>query len=212
MLQNTFIHLLTAYCDDEEYIANCWKEIENLYTDSSRHYHTLEHLQHMLLELEDSLQELTNKDALLFSIFYHDSIYDARRNDNEHQSALLLQKHLNNTRFNDIIHCMQQIDETKMHLTSIHTDTNLLLDLDLSVLGAERYKYEIYSHAIRKEYNMYPDLLYRKGRKKVVLKMLDNEYIYKTAFFSNRYENQARINLKEELIQLNKKTKFFGFS
>jgi|GEM_PF-2816615 len=42
--------------------------------------------------------------------------------------------------------------------------------------------------------------------------MLDNEYIYKTAFFSNRYENQARINLKEELIQLNKKTKFFGFS
>ncbi len=45
-------------------------------------------------------------------------------------------------------------------------DINYLLDADLSVLGKDRETYLVYTQMIRKEYSIYPDFLYKPGRKK----------------------------------------------
>ncbi|MGE5944923.1 MAG: hypothetical protein ACM31G_11355, partial [Flavobacteriales bacterium] len=81
--------------------------------------------------------------------------------------------------------------------------TNILLDLDLSILGKSPEEYKKYCENIKKEYHIYPDFMYRKGRIKVLKNLLDLNSIYKTSFFKNVYEEQAKMNVRFELTQLN---------
>lgn len=55
---------------------------------------------------------------------------------------------------------------------------------------------------VRKEYSIYPDLLYKPGRKKVLQHFLQMERIFKTQVFYDKYETQSRRNLEKELNQL----------
>jgi len=81
-------------------------------------------------------------------------------------------------------------------------NTNILLDLDLSILGKDPQYYLEYAAAVRKEYSIYPDFMYRRGRKKVLKKMLEQECIFKTDLFKEKYESQARKNLQSELLKI----------
>ena len=98
--------------------------------------------------------------------------------------------------------CKIQIKATSSHETSDDSDINYLLDFDLSILGAPAKTYQEYTIQIRKEYSIYPNFLYRKGRKKVVRHFLGMPQIFKTSEFISEYEPQARENLKRELEQL----------
>ena len=136
------------------------------------------------------------------SIFYHDIVYKATKSDNEHQSALWFERNFSNTTFTAITTVKTQIESTKAHLKSNDEDINILLDLDLSILGQPDDIYKQYAEQIRKEYHIYPDFMYRKGRKKVLHHFLEQETIFKTAYFQDNLEHQAKINLKQELEQL----------
>ena len=198
-IHETFLNLIGNYSSDVEYNAKCWNEIERNYTAPSRHYHNLEHLENMLAELEEVKGEVENMDTLVFALFYHDVVYNAKKNDNEHQSALFLEKSLTKTSFPHSKEAMLQIELTKEHLLSDDHDTNILLDLDLSILGAPPEVYTRYAENIRKEYQMYPDFMYRTGRKKVLKSMLELPALFKTDFFKTRYEEAARENLRREI-------------
>ncbi len=78
-------------------------------------------------------------------------------------------------------------------------DINYLLDADLSVLGKDRETYLVYTQMIRKEYSIYPDFLYKPGRKKVLRHFLELENIFKTEYFRDQYETQAKENIETEL-------------
>lgn len=203
-LKKRFFTLLRNYSNDEEYIAYCWLEIANNYSKPSRHYHNLEHLETMFSELEN-IKFLVNRwDELLLSIYYHDIIYKTTKSDNEHQSALVFEKRMQKTSFLAIDECKKQIELTKTHQLSEDDDTNILMDLDLAILGKKPHIYKTYCDAIRKEYQLYPDLIYCNGRKKVLKHMLSLDSIYKTDWFRQTYENQARENLQSELDSLDK--------
>src|SRR5579862_9180793 len=62
------------------------------YSTSERHYHTLEHVRDMaagLLEFESEYPARHNYADLHRAAWWHDSIYDSSRKDNEEQSAEL---------------------------------------------------------------------------------------------------------------------------
>tara|TARA_R110002051_G_scaffold298997_1_gene366056 strand:+ start:5460 stop:6074 length:615 start_codon:yes stop_codon:yes gene_type:complete len=202
MLKETFINLISKYSDDEAYNTKCWLEIEKAYSSKSRHYHNLDHLKNMLVELEKVKAAVEDIDSLLFSIFYHDIVYKATKSDNEHQSALLFEKRISKTSFSQIDKCKTQIELTKEHKPSMDADTNFLLDIDLSILGKSSEVYKKYTEDIRKEYKIYPDFMYGKGRTKVLESILELETIFKTDFFKKAYEKQARANLTAELNHL----------
>ena len=202
MSERKFLDLISKYSQNHRYNSECWAEISSHYSSKNRFYHNLEHLENMLKELEKSESLVQDLDSLLFSIFYHDIIYKSTKTDNEYKSALILEHRLSETSFENIEKCKAQIEATKDHALSAHSDTNVLLDLDLSILGKSRKEYDKYSAAIRKEYKIYPDFMYRKGRKKVLKHMLEKSSIYKTDFFKDLYELQARENLQFELNQL----------
>lgn len=207
MLQGQFLDLIGKYSNDDTFNARCWKEIATNYNSKSRYYHNLRHLENMLQELEIVKQEIQQMDNVLFSIYYHDIIYKPTKSDNEYQSALFFKKRITQTDFEEIEYCFRQIEATKTHEKSEDKDTNILLDIDLSILGQRQDIYEEYCQQIRQEYRIYPNFLYRKGRSKVLRKMLASSSIYNTPIFQEKYEKQARENLEEELDGLTNSSK-----
>lgn len=201
MLKETFIELLTNYTDNNRLTNELWTEIENYYSDKKRHYHTLQHLDNLLTLLTEIKGEIKNWDTILFTLYYHDIIYNSLKTDNEGKSAELAENRLKQISVsNDKIElCKQQILATKSHLKSTDSDTNYFTDADLSVLGQDWETYTSYYKNVRKEYSIYPDFVYNSGRKKVLTHFLTMDRIFKTDFFYSEFEMQAKRNLTNEL-------------
>ncbi len=199
-----FKNWVRQFDNDRTFSKGLWDELEKAYTQKGRHYHNLSHLAHMIDETCTVLPEINDPDTLLCSIFYHDVIYNVKRQDNEEKSADLgTQRALDiGLGVKSAKLCHRQILATKSHAVSDNMDTNYLTDIDLSVLGAQPEVYQNYTVAIRKEYSIYPGFLYKKGRKKVLKHFLEMEHIFKTALFREKYESKARENLRAELNSL----------
>ncbi len=201
MLENSFRLLLKNYTDDGTTIDRYWSEINTCYTEPHRHYHTLAHLNNFLVELTGIRTRLENWTAMLFALFYHDIIYNPLRSDNEERSAILAREGMEQMSIPGFIirATADCIMATRSHEVSDNPDVNYFTDADLSVLGQARDIYKRYSNDIRKEYDVYPDVVYCPARKNVLLVFLQMTRIFKTDFFYNKYEEQARINIKAEI-------------
>jgi len=202
MLEEIFLNLLRKYTREEDLISEFWNEIHKNYTAKNRHYHNLDHLKNMTTELEDVKTMVKDLDTLLFSIFYHDVIYKATKSDNEHKSAIFFKNRISQTNFQNIDKCVQQIEATKEHKLSKYSDTNILIDLDLSILGQDARTYQNYCQNIRKEYHLYPNIIYNRGRKKALVHFFNSDSIFKTTHFREKYETKAQENLIAEINQL----------
>ncbi|MBB6329205.1 putative metal-dependent HD superfamily phosphohydrolase [Chryseobacterium sediminis] len=200
-LKNQFEQLCSSFTNDHQLTNSLWKEIETKYSEKGRHYHNLLHLENMFSELGAVKSNISDFTAISFSVFYHDIIYDATSKINEEKSVAKAEKRLAELHLdkNKISMISEQILATKSHQKSNHRDTNYLLDADLSVLGKDFKTYLEYTQNIRKEYSIYPDFLYKPGRKKVLKHFLELESIFKTDYFKEKYEAQAKENIVEEL-------------
>jgi predicted metal-dependent HD superfamily phosphohydrolase len=201
MLKETFITLLQIYTKDKVLIDKLWTEVELYYSKKKRHYHTLSHLDNLLNQLLEVKDKIESWDTVLFTLFYHDIIYQATKSNNEEESAKLAEERMKQLFVpSEIIeNCVAQILVTKAHLANSNSDTNYFTDADLSVIGQNKEEYTIYYKNVRKEYSIYPDLLYNPGRKKVLKHFLKMDRIYKTDYFFTKYEIQAKLNLQAEL-------------
>ncbi|MCS3529621.1 hypothetical protein [Chryseobacterium sp. JUb7] len=200
-LKERFQQTCFSFTQDKNIIEKSWIEIEKKYAEKGRHYHNLNHLENMFAELESVKNKIENFNILSFSVFYHDVIYNASSKNNEENSADFGKFQLEklNVDPSSIEKTVQQIIATKSHQQSDDYDTNYLLDADLSILGKDPETYLDYTRKIRKEYSVYPDLLYKPGRKKVLKHFLDLEYIFKTEYFREKYEVRARNNIQMEM-------------
>ncbi len=198
-------HLLTArYSDDLNLRELLWQEIEYAYTDGCRHYHQLRHLSELLSLAGTHRTSIRENDSLRFAIYYHDIVYSPLKCDNEERSADLAVIKLQSLGLGQkqLEHIRNMILATKTHGDTQDTDTRLLLDFDLSILGQPWEKYYTYTQQIRKEYSIIPYFLYKKGRKKVLKHFLAMPAIYKTTLFQRLYESTAKANLERELQML----------
>jgi predicted metal-dependent HD superfamily phosphohydrolase len=154
-----------------------------------------------LSEIKD---EIKNWEAILFTLFYHDVIYNSEGLDNEEKSAELAEVRMKQILVDDetIALCKKHILATKSHQKSEDSDTNYFTDADLSVLGQAWDIYSLYANNVRKEYSIYPDSVYNSGRIKVLLHFLSFERIFKTDFFYKKFETQAKQNLQREIEML----------
>ena len=205
MLEIVFKKLLSQYTASKRLINDCWTEIVQHYTEPTRHYHNLQHLENLLAELTAVQPEIHQWDGILFTLFYHDLIYQTVGNKNEERSAAVAVQRLAglNVPADIIARCKMQILATKSHERTPDSDTNYFLDADLAILGSPWPVYSAYYQSIRKEYARLPDIVYRPGRKKVIQRFLAMDRIFKTGFFYDKCETRARYNLQKELAALN---------
>lgn len=204
MLKQIFIQLISNYTSDERKKLELWNEIELNYSYKKRHYHTLEHLENLLQQLLEVKTDINDWNCILFSLFYHDVIYNPLKTSNEERSAEFVAYRMKTILVPEPIikNCANQIMATKKHAVSDNSDTNYFTDADLSVLGQPWEIYSTYYKQVRKEYSLFPELIYVPGRKKVLQQFLQMERIFKTDFFYTKFELQAKENLKKELALL----------
>jgi predicted metal-dependent HD superfamily phosphohydrolase len=202
-LQSIFFSLSGRYTADKQLSDRLWKEIEKAYSGKKRHYHNLIHLEHLYRQLEPVQSEIQDWDMLLFVLFYHDIVYKVSQHDNEEKSAELARERLAELNIPEerMECCVAHILATKGHTIASDPDTNVFTDADLSILGQPQHVYAEYCRQVRQEYAMYPDFLYKPGRKKVLRHFLEMERIFKTAHFYEALEMQARANLRWEIEQ-----------
>lgn len=201
MFEQIFIGEISLCTRDKSLAASLLNEIKTRYGDEARHYHNLVHLDSLTYELLNVKNFLNDWQTMVFSIAYHDIIYDPTRNDNEEQSAELGMQRLTQLGLPDHqqLKCRGQILATKNHVISEDNDTNYFTDADLSILGYPNHVYRNYTRQIRNEYEAYPEHIYAAGRAKVLQHFLAMPEIYKTEYFFNKYEVAARRNIADEL-------------
>ena len=202
MLQNKYTELLLNIGFNENTIQDNWSNLEKTYSIKSRYYHNLIHLEEMITLFDIYKSELQFPNEVLYSIFYHDYIYKVTRKDNELKSAEFALSILPENTTLDKQLVFDMICATQLHQLNKIEDINWLIDFDLKILSKDWKDYKIYFDQIRKEYKIYPNILYNPGRKKALEHFLENEFIFQTAEFKNKYEAKARENIKLEIEML----------
>ncbi len=205
-LNTAWTKLISQFTEDAQLITNTWQQIQQHYTEDNRAYHNLTHINNMLQEAAKFDQKITDKEVVLFAIWFHDIIYDPLSKTNEKDSAELAKKILSQTNLSPerIQKCYDLILLTVKHQpeATAHLDDKLLVDFDLEILSRDWANYKIYSEQVRKEYWMYPAPLFKSGRKKAMGKFLERSSIYQTPFYRETKEAKARENIKKEMEEL----------
>lgn len=201
MIKPLFFEACRHYSSDGPLVSSLWEEIEKKYSAADRHYHNLVHLDNLSKELIPVKEQFNNWDTAVFSIVYHDVVYNVLKQNNEEKSADHAEKKLASIAVPavEVQKCRTMILATKSHQASDDHEVDLFTDADLSILGAPDAAYETYFKQIRKEYGIYPGLVYCPGRKKVLQHFLTMPRIFKTNYFFEKYETQARKNLASEV-------------
>jgi predicted metal-dependent HD superfamily phosphohydrolase len=187
-------------------------ELEQAYAQRGRHYHNLDHIAALIDLLDRHWDSVRNRDALELAILFHDAIYLPTRSDNEAASAALARDRLTQLGIGEaLIGEVERLILATRHGTSpadadSDPDLALLLDLDLSILAAEHATYAAYAAAIRREYAVVPDAIYRPGRRRVLAEFLNRPRIYATPHLHDLWEATARTNLEWEIAALSEQT------
>jgi predicted metal-dependent HD superfamily phosphohydrolase len=172
-------------------------EIVARYCEKHRHYHTLHHLDECLRHLDEVAQLAIHEPEIELALWFHDAIYDSRQQNNEELSAAWARSSAAAAAMPrescDRIYDLIQV--TGSHSFPKTTDEALLIDIDLSILGAPPDRFEEYEQGIRSEYSWVPQPIFEAKRRSVLKKFLQRETIFHTQYFIERYERQARLNL-----------------
>jgi predicted metal-dependent HD superfamily phosphohydrolase len=172
------------------------------YGEPHRAYHTLQHLSECFGQLDGCPTDPVAAGLLELALWFHDAIYDTKAADNEAQSAVWAHSALACLPADDVAIIEQLILVTKHDATPASADEELLLDIDLSILGTPEARFAEYETQVRQEYAWVPEAAYRTGRAKILREFQERPVIYHTSHFRDALENQARLNLASSLASL----------
>lgn len=178
-------------------------ELHQAHTHEARFYHNEQHISECLSQFQ-KLRALAERPAEIeIAFWFHDAVYDTKANDNEARSAEWAERVLSSLGVGaaSIARVVAMILATKTHETD-DTDSALLVDIDLGILGASEAAFQCYDEAIRSEFHWVPWVQYKRARAAVLQGFLNRAFIYQTDYFKTHHEQQARSNLERKVRQL----------
>jgi predicted metal-dependent HD superfamily phosphohydrolase len=177
--------------------------LRSLYTRPNRHYHNLDHIAMGLHALEQFPKHLPEHQLIGLAYWLHDAIYDPRRTDNEKQSATLACSLLGNEVTKPVRGMITRlILVTRIGMVPISDPEQVMRDIDHVIFGQEWETYLAYEQAIRREYAFMPDVVFTKGRTRVLTGFLQAPKIFHTDHLSATHEKRARENLARAIERL----------
>lgn len=163
-----------------EVFEEVYKDLIRRYSESHRYYHNLDHIEYC---------------------FKQYAIYNPRVTDNEQRSANLACGTLLalgcTTAFCRSVYDL--ILATRHISAPIEPRAKLIVDVDLSSLGASEKVFDTNRLVIRKEYAHLSDAEFEKGNQAFLKTLLARPTIYSLPYFKNKYEAQARRNIQRVL-------------
>ena len=176
-----------------------YRRLRRAWGGMGRHYHTLSHLDACLRELDGARNLALRPAEVELALWFHDAVYRSWRRDNEARSAELAADILRGASIETVERVRQLILATLHDDAGFSGDTALVIDIDLSILGAPPEIYSRFESAIRREYWWVPRARYVAGRSKILARFLGRNAIYTHDFFYERYESAARANIAAAL-------------
>lgn len=201
----------------KNFISLIWNDIQPYYNETTRKFHTIDHIHHGILSLNKWI-EISKENHLkpfqLVAWLYHDVIYDVNRNDNEEKSVELAELKIKSFSESSNYPIDEQfiknvktiILDTKSHTSSID-DSSVILDIDMMSLSERDFNQflklrylaeEEYLMAYSKEYVL-------NGCIKFAESMLQKDRIFNLPIFIETEEEIARNNLTQYIEFLKKK-------
>ncbi len=179
-------------------------ELVDAYGDPQRHYHTFDHVLDCLRIL-DRFEHLARRPhEIEAAIWFHDAVYDTKRQDNEELSADWAASTLRDWGASpDAIERVRAMILATCHDGDFSScDEALALDIDLSILGRDQNEFDRYQEQIRREFDWVPAETFRSGRTKVLTRFLDRDCLFHTRELRTQYEEAAQENLASAVQQL----------
>lgn len=175
------------------------------YAEKARAYHSARHIVACLT----LAREAPFRAAASFphevdaALWFHDVVYDTHAPDNEERSAALAASSLEAAGVDaDVIaRVVAHVLSTKHHRAE-SSDGALVIDIDLSILGADEETFARFEDEIRREYAWVEAAVYATGRAQVLRRFLARPQIYQTAEACRRFEARARTNLARAVAHL----------
>lgn len=174
------------------------------YIEPHRAYHNVNHLAHVLREL-DEYSMMPRESALAeLALWFHDAVYDPQSRENEHRSAILADRVLSFHQLpvKDIDRVTALIEDTRSHIPTADPLSAIVNDCDLAILGAEPDAYARYAQAVRQEFLHLDDAAWHAGRKDFLRSMRARHRLYFSRRGYQLHENKARENIARELDSL----------
>lgn len=197
--------------------ARCWRgllaqgdglalmaQLLQAYAEPQRHYHTVQHLAECLRWWDQYQSQALAPAEVGMALWFHDAVYDVRATDNEQQSADWARTALQAAGVAPpaIETVVAHILATRHSVLPQGPDQQLLVDIDLSILGAPRPRFAAYETQVRAEYAWVPSDVFRHKRSAVLAGFLARDAIYHTPALHAVFEGPARQNLVWSLAQL----------
>ena len=174
------------------------------YAEPHRRYHTQQHLQECVDHLQPALGLATHPGEVALALWFHDAVYALDRHDNEQQSADWARQAVlaagGAPAVAGRIHAL--ILATRHAALPATPDEGLLVDIDLTILGAAPGRFDDYERQVREEYAAVPEALFRSRRQAILEGFLRRPSLFSAAFFRERLEAPARANLQRSLARL----------
>ena len=162
-----------------------------------RHYHALQHLGECLDHLARERAHAQHPGEIALALFFHDAVYELQASDNEARSADWADRALAECGVapESIARVHALVMATCHNAAATEPDAQLLVDIDLAILGAPPARFAEYEAQIRREYAHIPPDVFEPRRKRILGSFLARDPIYQTPGMHARCEARARVNL-----------------
>lgn len=189
---------------DSEAIDSGWLALVAMYNHPVRAYHNLDHIAECVeVFMESAARNAPVETVALvgFSLYWHDCVYDSRRDDNEARSAAVAVTMARAMGIEFWAHgTIRRLIQATTHRGTPGDESEALIrDVDLASLAARATKFDANTAAIRSEYAWASDEQWRAGRVAFFKEVLARPAIYFTPSLHQRWEAPARQNLQRGL-------------
>jgi predicted metal-dependent HD superfamily phosphohydrolase len=196
---------LLGRCGGNADATDAYPRLLAAYRRPDRFYHAAAHIGDCLHWLDQSRSTAGRPDEVELALWFHDAVYDPHASDNEERSAAWASDSLEAAGIDRAVRgrVHDLILATKHNAPPTAGDAEVIVDIDLSILGRDPDTFSAYDGAIAKEYAWVPWEQYRAGRTAVLDGFLRRAAIFRTEFFRERFEDRARRNILAAIRMLN---------
>ncbi len=178
-------------------------ELKVAYSEPHRHYHSLQHLQECLTLLTQLHHLAVYPAQIALALYFHDAVYDVYAHDNEAKSAAwAIDVLIKIGAEAALIARIEQLIMATQHQAQpelFDNDAQLLVDIDLAILGRESARFAEYEQQIRQEYSWVAVEQFKQGRGQILASFLQRPFIYNSDYFRQHFESLARFNIQTAL-------------
>lgn len=201
--------------------ARLFQKLHDVYTRKDRTYHNLRHIKMCLDEL-DGFRMWSNEywdwemsfNEVEFALWWHNLIDNNEGLSAERASESL--KSLNLDYMADKVFELIKVgtdhkDENMVNKGYTRAEgldpdgVDLIRDIDLAILGQPPKVFNDYERDVRQEYSHVSNNVFRGKRVEILQRFLERPRIYMSNYFYDKYEGQARENLKRSIAKLTSK-------